>query len=259
MNPKKVDSQKKLPLFRRPVGRCVIIIISLVILLFLTLLTGIAWYLEIIYHLLMGWVFFLLANLAALEVNFEMMACGVGALLLAVFGLQRLLVWVRKDKPWKLSWTISITALMLMLFAASISMTGIIHQLGWMIREPLTESNRGHNQAHNMSNARQISMLLIEYDFEYGELPQSLISLVEAGYIDMKSMAELGYIYLGAEQSMLSDESEGKFLILISPHPLREKWVILRSDGSVSAVKNDILQREYPELIKRLPNLLQNE
>ena len=102
---------------------------------FAVFIFGASVFLEIPYQLIAGWVIFLIANVTALEMNWEMAACGLGALLIATYGLHRFFLWIRIGQPWKWSWTISLTTIMLMLFAASIAMTGIIHQLGWMVLE----------------------------------------------------------------------------------------------------------------------------
>jgi len=85
-----------------------------------SILSGVSFYLEVAWYLLVGWILFLIANIKTLELNLEMALCGVGALLIATYGLHHLLTWVRGEKPWRRSWTLSITALMLMLFGSSI-------------------------------------------------------------------------------------------------------------------------------------------
>ncbi len=205
-----------------------------------------------------------------LETNWEMTACGVGALLIAVFGLHRFLLWIRKDKPWKWKWTISVTTLVMMLFAASIAMTGIIHQLGWMVREPLTQSGNRTLLTHNTSNAKQLFLLLAEYDHEHGALPKNLEILVsedyiEAGFIELlmfhpeRGRTPEPWIYLGAGEVLYEEHAEegaNEYPLLISPQPIRGKWVVLRRDGAVKQLRSSGVRREYPWLLERLPNLV---
>ncbi|MCP5537643.1 MAG: hypothetical protein H7A51_15600 [Akkermansiaceae bacterium] len=245
------------------------LVIGLVLLFFGVVVFGSTILVEIPYHLAVGWVFFLLSNVRALELNWEMAACGVGALLLAVFGFHRFLIWVRKDKPWKWSWTVSMTAMMLMLFAASISMTGIIHQLGWMAREPLTQSSNRALLTVNVSNAKQIFYSLVEYEDEHGQFPDHLQALVIEGLVSAGAMEELSFhpereratepwIYLGEGKSFFDgSEKEGsnEYPLIISPRPVRGKWVVLRIDGAVTSYPTQSLMRKYPWLAERLPNL----
>jgi len=262
------NDQRKLPLPQRPVKVWGCMILLLVGVLFvLAFVAGMVYQLELIYHLVIGWLFFVVSNVRNLETNLEMIACGIGALGMATYGLHCLLNWLRGERAWKWSWTLSITSLMLMLFAASISMTGMIHQLGWMMREPLTESSRRSSLVSNTSHAKQWFYLLIEYEGEFGDLPPNLEALLELEGIDEKMVRGLRFtpgrgkpsvpwLYLGAGKSILNEEVGTSSGLLISPRPIRGKWIVLRTDGSVKQLTTEGLKDECPEVLVRLPRLL---
>ena len=247
-----------------------------IFLILFSILSGVSFYLEVAWYLLVGWILFLIANIKTLELNLEMALCGVGALLIATYGLHHLLTWVRGEKPWRRSWTLSITVLMLMLFGSSIAMTGMIHQLGWMAREPFTQSNHGSraDRAVNISRLKELYLLLIEYDFDQEQLPQNFEELGRIEYIDPTYMKEKEFqfypgrgfpsepwIYLGAGKSLSSEEGRmgDDQVLIISPRPIGERWVVLRADGAVILLRKQKLRANHPELFEKLPHLLGTE
>lgn len=246
------------------------LVMMLVIFLVLPLLAGFTVLWEIPVRLLVGWVFFLSDNLSVLEVNWEMTACGTGALMLATFGLHRCMIWLRGSKPWKWRCTISVTAMMLALFAASVAMTGIIHQLAWMTREPLTQSNRRTRITENTNNLKQLFYLLVEYDADYGEYPPSLDHLVAKDYIKPEMMREFlfrpsrgktpePWIYLGAGTGTDMGAEGEKIPLIVAPHAIRDRWVVLLRDGAVKQETTKTMKEKYPVLHEQLPYLFQQE
>ncbi|MGB1260998.1 MAG: hypothetical protein ACPG6P_13215 [Akkermansiaceae bacterium] len=235
-------------------------------LLFLAMI-GFPFFGEVLVRLVSGWFFFLIANAVSISWNVEMILCGVGALLIAVFGLHRLILWLRKSQRWTWAWTWSITALMLMLFAASIAMTGIIHQVGWMAREPLTHDRGRAILTTNVSNAKQMFYVMIDYDQEEGRLPDSMRQLMsselisEGGYDILQFRPGGGaprepWIYLGAGKSyndIAGDEV--RELLLLSPSPIKGRWIGLYFDGSVSTLSEKKIRTNHPEVLQRYPNL----
>ncbi len=262
------NDERELPLSQRPVRLWGCMILLLVGVLFvLAFVAGMVYQLELIYHLVMGWLFFVVSNVKNLETNLEMIACGVGALGMATYGLHYLLNWLRGERAWKWPWTLTITSLMLMLFAASISMTGMIHQLGWMMREPLTQSTRRTSLVSNTNYAKQFFYLLIEYDDEFGDLPPNLEALLELEGVNEEVMKEFRFssgrgkpsepwLYFGAGESILVNEPGTSSGLLISPRPISGKWIMLRSNGSVKQLTTEELKNNCPEVLVRLPNLL---
>ena len=254
--------------WQKGVGRAVkYVFVACLLALVLAVITGISVPLEFVFQLLVGWFLFLMKNTSSIKLNGEMILCGCGALALAVWGGHRLLVWVRNGRIWKWSWTLSFTAMMLMLFVSSVAMTGVIHQAAWMSSEPLTKSNRRARMVHNTSNAKQLFMVLVEYDQDYNKLPESLEMLENEQYItglgNFKFRPDHGrsaeeWIYLGSGHRLV-DDTEGvnpSSALLISPSPNRDRWIILLSNGAVKQVNARLLRKNHPEILRRLPNLL---
>jgi hypothetical protein len=257
--------------WQKGVGRAVkYVFVACLLALVLAVITGISVPLEFAFQLLVGWFLFLMQNTSSIKLNGEMILCGCGALVLAIWGGHRLLVWVRNGRVWKWSWTLSLTAMMLMLFVSSVAMTGVIHQTAWMSSEPLTENNRRGRLIHNTSNAKQLFMLFVEYDQDYNQLPESLGLLEKEGYTKDLELFQFrpnhgrsteAWIYLGSGQRF-DDDTEGvnpSRVLLISPSPIRDRWIILLSNGAVKQIRASGLRQKYPEVLRRLPNLLPSE
>lgn len=263
-------TESKVAFSQRPIGKLGCAITFLFLAAIVSVLIGTTIWLEVAYHVLAGWIQFLLENVGSLTFNWEMIACGIGALALGTYGLHCLCIWLRGKNPWKWQWTISISALTIVLFAASIAMTGIIHQLGWMTREPFISNSRRVHLTVNVSNAKQMFYLMVEYDEEYGALPESIYSLKKEGLI--KNLYELQFypensktpepwIIVPDSKSLFSEEETSTSLpriIMIAPQPIQRKWVALRSDGAVTLIIASQIRREHPYLLEKLPNLLPN-
>lgn len=253
------------------------VLIAAVILFLFMVCVGFTVPLELAFQLLLGWWIFLSKNLASLDMNWEMTLCGLVALMVATWGSHRMLAWVRKGTGWKWSWTLSLTSLMLMLFASSVAMTGIIHQLAWMSKERLVQSNR-HRWVGNISNAKQMFLLLVEYEEQSGKLPESLNQLEEEGFISDLGLLQYQasyskytepWIYLGVGRRILADAGDSDevgdsdappvHVLLISPSPNDGRWVILLSNGAAKQVRTDGLRKKYPEVLKQLPNLVSSQ
>jgi hypothetical protein len=265
---KSVDKKSDRKFWQKGLGcavKCVLVAGLLV--LALAVITGISVPLEFAFQLLLGWFLFLMKNTSSIKLNGEMILCGCGALALAIWGGHRLLVWVRNGKVWKRSWTLSLTSLLLMLFVSSVAMTGVIHQVAWMSNEPLTKSNRRARLVQNTSNAKQVFMLLVEYDQDYDKLPESLEMLEKELKIEYLETFQFrpdhgrsteAWIYLGAGQRLFddADEQNTSRVLLISPSPNRDRWIILLSNGAVKQIRASGLRKKYPEVLRRVPNLL---
>ena len=261
------DAETKKGWLKKLVSLGCAMLISLSIFFIILVLLSWLFLAEALFHFLLGWLFFLKKNLTSLEWNFEMLACGIVALILATFGLHRLLIWLRKQSAWKASWTISISALMLTLFGASIAMTGIIHQFGWLIREPFLQSSG--DGIHNLMNLKTISSMLFLYEGEHGELPENLEALeeFEEKYLPLEDInfspspqsPTEPWVYFGAEMSFATGKEEATLPLIISPRPLKKRWAVATYENSVSWMTTKALVEEYPKLVELLPNLVHYE
>lgn len=116
---------------------------------FFLLLFGGEWAVQLPITIAFGWVFYLIKTLPKVSVNW-----GAVLLFILTVGLAGGLGhgfcrWLWKgtghEEPWRRRWTASGLAIVLVMFAAGMAVTGIAHQTGWLIRspEPLTHSSGG--------------------------------------------------------------------------------------------------------------------
>jgi hypothetical protein len=156
---------------------------------------GGAWTFQSLYLLTFGWVSFL-ARVAP-EIRPDGSAIGMGIISLAFFtlGLHWFLAWfhaavsqkslIPNDDPvsqpttggraWSVRWTLSIVAIIVMMFVAGISMVGITHQVTWMAtaKQPLI-NNEIRGAARRMqsgNNLKHIVVALQDYHDANSSLP----------------------------------------------------------------------------------------
>lgn len=118
-------------------------------LLLLFLLAGGAFFLlQVPWVLLTGWLSFLRETLPAVQADIPQVLTAWLALALLLGGVQfcgsRILA-SRGGHPetWKLRWSITITATLLLSFTAGISLVGVVHHLAWMTlgKDPVLENS----------------------------------------------------------------------------------------------------------------------
>lgn len=141
--------------------------------------------LQLAFLLLFGWIAYLGRVVPHMTVNPEIAIEAVMALALALYGLHRILCWWTKQRggeptPWRFGWTLKITAMVLLLFATSISAVGIVHQIAWMFREgKVIEMMWGEKQAMEMSHLFQVGEGMRRYaDDHGGQFPKQLEELI---------------------------------------------------------------------------------
>jgi len=134
--------------------------------------------------LLFGWIAYLARVLPEITFNPEIAFDGVVALVLALFGLHRILCWwLRqsgdKSGKWRFSWTLKVTVMLLLLFATSIASVGMIHQIGWLCHEQkLTEMAGMSKEVIELSNIKQVAIAIRSFaDDHEGQFPRELVDL----------------------------------------------------------------------------------
>lgn len=92
--------------------------------------------------LLFGWYYFLQRVLPAVRVNIPSIVTGAVALALFILGGHLGARWLwrethaeldRDAKHWKWEWTLSIVAVVVLMFVCGIATIGVVHQTGWIL------------------------------------------------------------------------------------------------------------------------------
>lgn len=147
---------------------------------------------------------------------------------------------------WRFSQSAIVGLLMLLGCAAAISLSGVVHELAWLPQGEITRSNQRSNQTLAVSNARQLGMVLFEYDSEFGRLP---LALKDLDKLDDGLNGQLPrLIHLRFDSSSPPEpfilrnpggaiDPDPNSVILIRPLiPDTDKFVVLKSDMSVTSL-----------------------
>jgi hypothetical protein len=97
-------------------------------------------------HLFLGWAFFLYRVLPGISLSWVGVATTLLCLGLLSFGLHRFsngfYAQVQKRRqvetiqPWRWRWTVSLLAVIVLMFVAGIAAVGIVHQTVWLVTAP---------------------------------------------------------------------------------------------------------------------------
>jgi hypothetical protein len=132
--------------------------------------------------LLVGWVPFLGRVLPQISVNWPSVAVGLVALALFAAGVHAVGSTGGSKRAgehpaaprWRFRWTVSIVALVILLFAAGISVIGAVHQVTWLARSDRYAQTVGGGSRQGDINLRMIGMGIGGYrDTHRGQLPSS--------------------------------------------------------------------------------------
>lgn len=126
--------------------------------------TGAVWLIEVPILLVIGWVHFLAGVLPEVTFRWGYIAETLGVVVVLGVGthlfLGRLWRQLRAEeaqaRPWPVRWSVSLVALGVLLFSATMATVGIGHQVGWMMSspEPLVESS--WNSMRQSARIRQL-------------------------------------------------------------------------------------------------------
>ena len=203
---------------------------------------------QTIFHIIGGWFNYLKTTLPKVSFNIELILCGSGALLLSIWMSHRFISWFRREadaSPWKISQTISATGLLLLLFGASIAMTGIIHQSAWLLREDLVTNGRAQ-QNKDLMHAKQTAHILLKMAEDTGKFPDRLEMILPEIDNDEIVFRKLCYpggdrlLYFGNEVT----PGDPKQILFLSPSPYKSKrkyWLTVYADGSGEINRSDEL------------------
>lgn len=227
--------------------------LAILVVAFLFLMAAVrnAWILELPYHLIAGCV--LHGNRAvshfAADLPRLMMAAifPLVATTIALWGAHRLILWWRLANENKTGWHFKHTALAgsLVLFgsAAAIALSGILHEAAWLPQGKVIQSNRRTTLTVAVSNARQLGLMLFEYETENGTYPSSLLDLEKLA-TDSVSLRRMMFVDLDTpgppEPFVLLKGGVATGIIpsgivMIGPQmPENGDFVVLKADNSVT-------------------------
>jgi hypothetical protein len=127
---------------------CLSKFLLVVVVLFLAVIVGLDFLITLPFTLLFGWMGFLAKVFAELTWNWMMIVTGVLCMGVFVVGFHLTASWLRRTmlaeaSPWPWRWTVLVTAGVMLVFTASISVIGILHQSIWLVTsgEPALRSN----------------------------------------------------------------------------------------------------------------------
>ncbi|MEO1982870.1 MAG: DUF1559 domain-containing protein [Fuerstiella sp.] len=136
------------------------LVLCVMVVLFLALL-GMTFLVQVPYYIVAGWLHFLMGAIPAVTVDLSAVLLAAVALLVLVCGVHRAgRHWVKQQASgaapeghaavghgevsvWRVRWTLSFVAGLLLVFTAGISVVGAVHQLVWIgtSSQPLTENS----------------------------------------------------------------------------------------------------------------------
>ncbi len=210
------------------------------IVLFMALMAGAAFIVEVPLYLAFGWVFFLKDNIMRMTFGWEMIASSALGLLFCLWLTNAFCRWVARQKnrePWRFAQTLRLNALVFLFFAASCALVGTVHQSIWLLSNPVVVNrSRNRDLTQNISKLKQVYLQIMDYEAEHGIFPDSLQVLIDESdtadkeifYATMRKTKE-PFLYFG--KGLSTSENGGK-VILVSPFLYEDRLVYLRVDGS---------------------------
>lgn len=110
--------------------------------------------------LIFGWIGFVIRVAGDWRWSHEGVVTFVCCAGLLCAGAHLFLRWLRRAgapaaAPWRLRWTLAMTALVVVLFGVGVAALGIVHQSTWLIREPLFRKSMAHLPRTHLSQLEQ--------------------------------------------------------------------------------------------------------
>ena len=122
-------------------------------------------------YLVFGWITFPYQTSQRMTVDWPAVVIGCVALVLFVAGLHAVARGLLRPYGvgWKLRWSLTCTALVVLVFAAGIAVIGLVHQVGWLatVREPMFVGS-----ARGFSSSSATNLRLVGSDLKGGPLPK---------------------------------------------------------------------------------------
>lgn len=146
------------------------ILCGLFLLVFLNAFIPLLGFLEIIFRVSFGWIFYLWRTLPKVSLDIGTLFFSLACLATASIGLHSFLRWFysqlksSQGQIWKARWTGAFVGLVTLTFATSIAAIGVIHQTTWFLKGPIGSFNWGFNKnlkirVRNIASIREIEKM----------------------------------------------------------------------------------------------------
>lgn len=161
-----------------------IILICFFLLLLLGFSVRYIWPWEFALHMIAGPFFHAWKTLPPFFSQWRSALLPLACLFIAIALAHRFIRWWIHTKGIQMAWrwkhTAAAASLLLLGSAAAIAMSGITHQAAWLASIPWVESNRNKRLTATIGNARQIMLVLWEYENTYKKYPDTLEEALKA-------------------------------------------------------------------------------
>ncbi|MDF1754678.1 MAG: hypothetical protein P1U89_17975 [Verrucomicrobiales bacterium] len=253
------DSQTNAPRKGRlsKIARVTLYTLGILFLLLFFITLSPALFLELPFKLITGWFSFLLRVLPQITWNLSMISSSVAMLVVAALGFHFL---ARSFCPgWKKAWSLGWITLGGLLFYASISTTGIAHQIAWLTQKPMF-SMRHYEHIRYRNTMRHIGLALRIYDSDHAGWPSRIEDLFpdyleaplnDQNYWQYKIPGEVPreFLYFPeayqlAKSMIDQDDQDSANLIALAGPFLSDRRSVLRWDGIVEVIS----EKEFQEL-----------
>lgn len=113
--------------------------LTLIVVLCLAIIGGGTYLFTGLFHLVAGWVFYVVETWPRVQIQWAGVATFVVGITILLVLAQSFCRWLAPESQWRWSWTVKCLAIILLAFTAGICAVGIVHQVGWLAtsKEPI--------------------------------------------------------------------------------------------------------------------------
>lgn len=199
--------------------------IKLFLFLLFVFISGAIVLIEVPFFLAFGWIYYLYRVFPNVKIPIVPVLEGIGSAVILTITAHYFLVWLYKnygrsegehenERLWNWRWTLMGVSLFILIFSTSISMTGLIHQTGWLLQGPMISTGKNFRSRATGTQMRMIGKGLDAYYKEFKHFPVTETS-VNLGDIDIPASYYEG-TYKDAWGTPFQYKSDGKSYVLKS-------------------------------------------